>query len=64
MTQGGWRIELFGQLVRTAVNVVLLPVAVVADVLTLGGVITDDEPATVKALERLKREAGPHADGR
>lgn len=50
--------KLFGQLVRTAVNVALLPVAVAADAVTLGGVSTDrDKPYTEEALERLKREA-------
>jgi hypothetical protein len=31
--------KLFGQLVRTVVNTALVPVAVVADVVTLGGVV-------------------------
>lgn len=51
--------ELFGQLVRTVVNVALVPVAVAKDVVTLGGIVTDEPPATVEALERLKREASP-----
>jgi len=49
---------LFGALVRTAVNVVTLPVAVAQDVLTLGGTIDDNpEPHIVEALRRLKDEA-------
>ena len=32
--------KLFGQLIRTVVNVAVLPVAAVKDVLTLGGVAT------------------------
>jgi len=32
--------KLFGQIVRTVVNVAVLPVAVAKDVLTLGGVAT------------------------
>ena len=32
--------KLFGQLIRTVVNVAVLPVAVAKDVLTLGGVAT------------------------
>lgn len=50
--------KLFGQIVRTVVNVASLPVAIGKDVVTLGGVLTDDdESATRQALERLKDEA-------
>lgn len=49
--------KLFGQLIRTVVNVAVLPVAVVKDVVTLGGLLTDDRPATVKQIETIKREA-------
>lgn len=50
--------KLFGQLVRTVVNMALLPVAVAKDVFTLGGVATDEEkPYTVQQLEKLKQEA-------
>ena len=50
--------SLFGALVRTAVNVVTLPVAVVADVVTLGGDSVDGgKTYTQKHLEALKDEA-------
>jgi hypothetical protein len=50
--------KLFGQIVRTVVNTALLPVAVAKDVLTLGGVLTENgEPYTVEAMKRLKDEA-------
>lgn len=49
--------KIFGQLIRTAVNLALLPVAVVKDVVTLGGIVTDTPPATSAAIERLKDEA-------
>jgi hypothetical protein len=51
--------KLFGQLIRTAVNVAMLPVAVVKDVVTLGGVCTkgDIEPYTAEQLKRIKDEA-------
>ena len=49
--------KLFGQLVRTIVNTALLPVAAIKDVVTLGGVITDEESALKQALEQLKDEA-------
>jgi hypothetical protein len=50
--------SLFSAIIRTAVNVALLPVAVAKDVLTMG----DDLPfggdtATQKQLAKLKREA-------
>ena len=55
--------KLFGQLVRTVVNVALVPVAVVRDVVTLGGTLTGDnnghakDTATAQALQRIKDEA-------
>ncbi len=55
--------KLFGQFIRTVVNVALLPVAVAKDVVTLGGtLIGDEESATREAIERLKDEAGEDAD--
>ena len=51
--------KLFGQLIRTVVNVVALPVAAVKDVVTLGGVVTEKaEPYSVTAIKKLKDEAG------
>lgn len=49
--------KLFGQLIRTAVNIVALPVAVAKDVVTLGGVLIEEDSATLEAIERLKDEA-------
>lgn len=50
--------SLFGALVRTAVNVVTLPVAVVKDVVTLGGVATGEDKTYIeKKLEQIKEEA-------
>lgn len=50
--------KLFGQLVRTAVNIATVSIAITKDVLTLGGIITGkDQPYTAKALQRLKDEA-------
>ena len=49
---------LFGALIRTTVNVVTLPVAVIKDVATLGGVCTgEDEPYTVQKLRQIKDES-------
>lgn len=51
--------KLFGQLVRTVVNVALLPVAVIKDVGTLGGIATENgKPYIVEQLQKLKDEAG------
>lgn len=50
--------KLFSQIVRTAVNVATLPVAVAKDVCTLGGVATDQgKPYIVQKLEHIKDEA-------
>ena len=50
--------KIFAQLVRTVVNTVALPVAVVRDVVTLGG-LTDNNgrPHTPDAVAKLKSEA-------
>jgi hypothetical protein len=51
-------VSLFGALVRTAVNVVTLPVAVAHDILSLGGAIDNNgKPHTAEHLEKIKREA-------
>lgn len=42
---------LISNLVKTAASIVIVPVAVVADVVTLGGAITDSEPCTPDAIE-------------
>jgi hypothetical protein len=51
--------SLFGKLVRTTINVAVgLPVAVVKDAVTLGGVSTEQrKPYTAQALDRVKEEA-------
>lgn len=49
--------KIFGQLVRTAINTVLLPVAVVKDVVTLGNAASEDAPFTVQQIEKIKDEA-------
>ena len=49
---------LFGKLVATAVNVATIPVAVAKDVVTLGGVATEQpEPYLVQKLKQIKDEA-------
>lgn len=50
--------KLFGQIVRTVVNTALIPVAVVQDVLTLGGAATGKRESYTRArIETLKDEA-------
>jgi hypothetical protein len=55
--------KLFGQIIRTAVNVATLPVAVVKDIVTLGGTLTGDndwsldETFTAKKVDQIKEEA-------
>jgi hypothetical protein len=48
--------KLFGQLIRTAVNTALLPVAIIKDVVTLGNV-TEPKTYTEMAVKKLKDEA-------
>lgn len=49
---------LFGKLVATAVNVATLPVAVVKDVATLGGVATERRQSyTAEKLAEIKEDA-------
>ena len=54
--------KLFGQLMRTAVNVVTTPVAIVQDVVEVSkSMIGEPLPSkshTMEHLEQLKREAG------
>lgn len=49
--------SLFGKIVRTIVNTAVLPVAVVKDVVTLGGCLTDQRSSIAKQLEKIKDEA-------
>jgi hypothetical protein len=50
--------KLFGQIVRTLVNVAEIPVALTKDALTLGGVVTDQKQTyTRQQVEKLKDEA-------
>ncbi len=50
--------SLFGKLVRTTINLATLPVAVVKDAVTLGGVASEqDKPYTIQKLDQIKREA-------
>lgn len=47
---------LFGNLMQLAGDIVVTPLAVVKDVVTLGGAITDEESATVKKLEDIAED--------
>lgn len=50
--------SLIGTLVKTAVNIAALPVAVAKDVITLGGATTDrPESYTSEQIQKLKDEA-------
>jgi hypothetical protein len=49
---------LFKALVQTAVNVATLPLDIVADVMTLRGIATDEKKSyTAQKLEQIKEEA-------
>ena len=51
--------SIFGTLIRTVVNVATLPLAVAADVVTLGGQINNPggQSYTGKTLDKIKDEA-------
>lgn len=49
--------SLFGKLVRTAVNVVALPIEALKDVVTLGNIASGDESYTAQRIQQLKEEA-------
>lgn len=50
--------KLFGQIIRTVVNATILPVEVVKDVVTLGGIMTEqDKSYTRQQLEKIAEEA-------
>lgn len=49
--------KLFGQIVRTLVNVAALPVEVVKDAVTLGNIASGDPSYTAQRLEKLREEA-------
>ena len=44
---------MFGNLLKATVGVVLLPVAIVKDVVTLGGELTGGESATAKSCKNI-----------
>ena len=45
---------MFGKLLEATIKTALLPVAVVADIATLGGALTDkDKPYTLKQIEKI-----------
>jgi hypothetical protein len=47
-------VSIFGKLLKTAVDVATSPIAVVKDVATLGGAITDQrKPYTAQKLDQL-----------
>ena len=55
--------DILNSLTKATVSVVSLPVTAVADVVTLGGTLTDKEqPYTAKALEDLVKNLEQAAD--
>ena len=44
---------LFTSLIKVGVGVVKTPLAIVKDTITLGGTVTDEEPATPKQIKKL-----------
>jgi hypothetical protein len=57
--------SILNSVVKAAVSVVEIPVAVVADVITLGGSMNDkDQPYTATAVEHLVKNVQDAADPR
>lgn len=51
--------SLFEKIVKTVVNVAILPIELTKDVVTLGGVARDQpKPYTLQQLDKIKEEAG------
>lgn len=49
--------SLFGALIKTTVNIATLPIDIIKDVVTLGGVITEqDKPYTLQKLDTIKED--------
>lgn len=49
---------LFGALIKTAINIVTLPVDIIKDIHTFGGAMTDQPKTyTEQKLEKIKEEA-------
>lgn len=54
--------KLFGQLIRTGVNIALIPVALLKDVITLGGVSASRDESYTKELVRILKEEAEESD--
>jgi len=46
----------FGKLLKTTIDIATMPIDIVKDVATLGGLIIDEESALAKKARRLKRD--------
>ena len=44
---------MFGSILKAAVGVVTLPVAIAKDTITMGGALTDEESAIMKGLKSI-----------
>jgi len=55
---------IFGDLFKLTVDVVTTPVAIVKDVVTLGGELTDERSAVVQKLEDIKEDLDDLTDNR
>jgi hypothetical protein len=54
---------MFGKLLGSVIDVALTPVEIAKDLVTCGGLVTDeDEPYTVTRLKKAMKKAGDAAD--
>ena len=50
--------SLFGKIIKTTINITLLPVAITKDIFTLGGVGTEQEKSyTSQQIDLIKKES-------
>lgn len=53
---------LLGKLFKTGIHIVTIPLAVAEDVITLGGALTDTDPAIAKKAKQLGRDVEAISD--
>ena len=53
---------LLGKLLKTGIHIATIPLSVAEDVITLGGALTDNDPAVVRKAKQLKRDTEEISD--
>lgn len=50
------KMGLFNALLNLSIDVIVMPIAIVKDVITLGGEITDEDSSTVQVLKNINED--------